>query len=262
VENFLENLKLACATQRSISHICRQVAINRQQFNRYINGDTQPSAYNLARIAGYFGLAAGDFSLPPAIFRQRLQILEPPVAVRAGLLEGFPGDIEALRRHTGYFQTYHRSPSWPDLVICSLSRIYEEHGEMRVKSMERIRDSDSEIRQDSKYTGLAAFWRNRIFITERSLGVNPMLSQTILIPFEAAHQRVYLRGVTLGVAWRQGNLPYASRMIWRHLGPKPNLRATLSRCGVLPLNARQLPPTVRSFLDGPPAELLTVPTEY
>lgn len=262
MDSFTENLKAACATQRSISHICREIGVNRQQFNRYINGETRPSAYNLARIAAYFGLASADFTLPPAVFRQRLQWLERPVATGAGLLDGFPGDLAALRRHAGYFQTYHRSPSWPDLVVCSMSRLYEAHGEMRVKSMERIRDHDSEIRQDSKYTGLAAFWRNRIFINERSLGVNPMLSQTILIPFEAAHQRLYLRGVTMGVAWRQGNLPYASRMIWRHLGSKPDLRAALSRCGVLPLNARQLPPTVRSFLEGPPAELLTVPTEY
>ncbi len=133
---------------------------------------------------------------------------------------------------------------------------------MRVKSIERIRDTVNEIRQDSKYVGLAAYWRNRIFITERSLGMNPMLSQAILIPFEMAHQRVYLRGVTTGVSWRKGNLPYATRTIWRHMGAKPDLRALLRRCGVLPLASRQLPPTVRAFLDSPSAELLTVPTEY
>lgn len=257
-----ENLKAACATVRSISHVCREIGINRQQFNRYINGETRPSAHNLARIAGFFGLQAGDFALAPAAFRQRLEHRGRSGGEGLPLLDGFPGDLAALRRHAGYFQTYHCTPSWPGLVVCSCSRLYEENGEMRVKSIERIRDTVNEIRQDSKYVGLAAYWRNRIFITERSLGMNPMLSQAILIPFEMAHQRVYLRGVTTGVSWRKGNLPYATRTIWRHMGAKPDLRALLRRCGVLPLASRQLPPTVRAFLDGPSAELLTVPTEY
>jgi len=261
MSHLLDNLKAACATQRSISHICREVGINRQQFNRYINGETIPSPHNLARIAAYFGIASGDFALPPRIFAERLHRPERGGAEASDLFKGFPGDLTALRRHVGYFQTYHLSPSWPGFVVCSCSRMHEDHGQVHVKSVERIRDRENEIQQYTKYVGLASFQRNRIFIYERAKGRNTMLSQTILMPFEV-HQRVYLRGTTMGVSWRKENLPYASRMIWRHVGAEPDLRQLLSRCGVVPLSSRQLPPTVRSFLEDASARVLTVPTEY
>ncbi|MCL6709768.1 helix-turn-helix domain-containing protein [Pseudomonas sp. R2.Fl] len=258
---FVENLRSACATQRSISHICREVGLNRQQFNRYIKGETRPSAHNLARIASFFGLASADFSLPAKAFAERLHRPERGGAEALEVFKGFPGDLAMLRRHVGYYQTYHLSPSWPGFVVCSCSRIREQNGQMHVKSVERIRDRENEIQQYTRYVGLAAFMRNRIFIYERAKGRNGMLSQTILLPFEV-HQRVYLRGTTMGVSWRKENLPYASRMIWRHVGEEPDLRQVLSRCGVLPVSSRQLPPTVRSFLEDPSAEILTVPTEY
>lgn len=258
---FAQNLRFACSTRRSISQICREIGLNRQQFNRYISGEARPSPHNTGRIAAFFGIAPQDFDLAPKLFATRLTRPDRDRSAARGLLDGFPGDIAALRRHVGYYQTYHISPSWPGLVVCSCARIYEEGGAIRVKSIERIHDAANEIHQFSKYVGLVTFWRNRIFIAERSVGQQPMLSQTILIPFEV-HQRVYLRGTTMGVSWRKENLPYASRMIWRHIGEGPDLRQMLWRCGVLAFTSRQLPATVRSFLDTPDAEVLTVPTDY
>ncbi|NVP56540.1 helix-turn-helix domain-containing protein [Mycoplana rhizolycopersici] len=258
---FPQNLRFACSTRRSISQICREIGLNRQQFNRYISGEARPSPHNTGRIAAFFGITPQDLDLAPKLFAARLTRPDRDRSSARGLLDGFPGDLAALRRHVGYYQTYHISPSWPGLVVCSCARIYEDDGAIRVKSIERIHDAVNEIHQFSKYVGLVTFWRNRIFIAERSVGQQPMLSQTILMPFEV-HQRVYLRGTTMGVSWRKENLPYASRMIWRHIGQEPDLRQMLSRCGVLPFTSRQLPATVRSFLDTPDAEVLTVPTDY
>ena len=58
---FTQNLRHACATRRSISQICRDIGINRQQFNRYIAGEARPSAYNVGRIAAFFGVARSCF---------------------------------------------------------------------------------------------------------------------------------------------------------------------------------------------------------
>ncbi|NDK53379.1 XRE family transcriptional regulator [Rhizobium ruizarguesonis] len=261
MSHLVENLKIACATQRSISHLCRAIDINRQQFNRYINGQTKPSAHNLARIAKHFDLDAADFLLAPRQFREHLRRPALGLNETSELLKAFPGNLTALRRHIGYYQTYHRSPSWPGMVVCSCSRLTERGGLVHVKSMERLRDPGNGIQQFSKYVGLAAFYRNRIFITERVVGPNSMLSQTILLPFDE-YQRVYLRGTTMGISWRKENLPYASRMIWRHVGAEPDFRELLARCGPLPLSSRNLPPTVRSFLADPSAEVYAMPTEY
>lgn len=258
--DLVENLRLACSMRRSISQLCRDIGINRQQFNRYINGEARPSAHNMARIAEAFGMSARDFSLPARVFEERLRRVANPVPEGGILSAGFPGDLAALRRHLGYYQTYHLSPSWPKLVVCSCARLHEEHGSVRVKSIERIFDGENEIRQFSKYVGMAAFWRNRIFVVERSIGRQPMVSQTILVPFEV-HQRVYLRGTTMGVSWRKENLPYASRVIWRYLGTNPDKRQLLARCGVLAEASRQLPVMVRNFLEAPIDRVLSVPVD-
>ncbi len=50
------NLKLACSHYRSISEVCRQLSINRAQFNKYLSGQSQPTAYNLKRIGDFFGV--------------------------------------------------------------------------------------------------------------------------------------------------------------------------------------------------------------
>ncbi|MBP1883392.1 helix-turn-helix domain-containing protein [Sinorhizobium mexicanum] len=260
-DTFVTNLRFACATRRSISQICREIGINRQQFNRYINGEARPSPHNVARIVAFFGVSTQDFSLSPKLFEARMTRPERHRLEAGQLLEGFPGDAAALRRHLGYYQTYHLSLSWPGFIVCSCAHIYEEGGSIRVKSIERIRDVANEIQQFSKYVGLVTFWRNRIFIAERTVGHASMLAQTILMPFEV-HQRVYLRGTTMGVSWRKENLPYASRMIWRHIGQDPDKRQMLSRCGLLPFGSRQLPSAVRRFLETPDAEVLTIPAEY
>lgn len=245
---FVDNLRLACSSQRSVSQICREVGINRQQFNRYINGEARPSPHNLSRIAAFFGIGSHDFFLPEQQFRARLMQRTGQALEADNLLSGFPGDLPALRRHLGYYQTFHLSLSWPGQIVTSCARLHEENGLVRVKSIERIDDRANEIRQFSKYVGSAAHWRNRIFIVEKSLGPQPMIAQTILTPLEA-HQRIYLKGVTIGVSWRKENTPYTSRMIWRYLGPTTDLRALLSKCGAFPLGSRQLPAPVRSYLE-------------
>lgn len=245
---FAANLRHACSTRKSVSDICRQLGINRQQFNRYVNGEALPSAHNLARIAAFFGVRPADFTLDPTLFEQRLASASGGPFDSDALRTCFPGNLQALRPHLGFYQTYHVSLSWPGMIVCSCTRLDEHEGMVRVKSIERIQDRPHEIRQFSKYVGLASFLRNRIFVVERSTSFEPMIAETILTPFET-HQRIYLKGMTIGVSWRKQNLPYAARVIWRHLGVDTDLRPLLSRCGIVPSSSRQLPPTVREFFE-------------
>ncbi|TWG99523.1 hypothetical protein L598_001400000610 [Mesorhizobium sp. J18] len=252
---FAANLREACSTRASISQVCREIGVNRQQFNRYINGQALPSAHNRHRIARAFAVEPEDFDLPRQEFRKRLG----PCVSRdnAGdiLLDGYPGDLNSLRRYLGFYQTYHLSMSWPGKVVCSCVHLKERDGRVVVTSRERIIDRASGIRQHSRYVGLAAYRRNRIFITERTNGEYPTFGQTILMPFEI-HQRLYLHGITMGVSWRKENTPYASRMIWRYFGHDVDRRALVSRCGLLAPESGVLPEPVSRYLTG--SNLLTV----
>ena len=63
-----ENLKLACSHYRSISEVCRQLQINRAQFNKYLGGQSQPTPFNLKRIGDFFGVEDYELGLPPEQF--------------------------------------------------------------------------------------------------------------------------------------------------------------------------------------------------
>lgn len=244
---YRDNLRHACSTRASISDLCRAVGINRQQFNRYINANCQPSAHNQLRIASAFGLEPPDFYLQPSSFRRKLEEAKRPRPMNGPLADAFPGNQQALRPYLGFYQTWHVSLSWPDRIVCSCAHLRESQGQTLVTSLERIDDVESGIRQRSRYVGLAAFQRNRIFLTEVTRGEAPTFGQTVLMPFEI-HQRQFLRGLTMGLSWRNDNLPYATRTIWRHRGTETDRRALLNNCGLYKTTSGALPSIVSSFL--------------
>jgi len=246
---FATNLRHACATMPSVSHFCRQHRFNRQQFNRYISGQSRPSPNNLLRIAAAFDLDPADFDRDPQGFRAVMARRSVPAARPAPLEDAFPGDIAELRKYLGFYQTWHISLSWPGQIVCSCTHLREQDGKVVVTSLERIEDAESGIRQRSRYVGLAAYRRGRLFMTERTRGEAPTFGQTIMLPFEM-HQRLYLRGLTMGVSWRKDNQPYASRMIWRSHGTSPDVRKLLNACGTYPAESAEVPSAVANYLSG------------
>ncbi|MFK7792970.1 MAG: helix-turn-helix domain-containing protein [Devosiaceae bacterium] len=53
-------MRTLCGEQASISAVCRELGINRQQFARYLAGRSLPSQANLAKICKYFGVTEGE----------------------------------------------------------------------------------------------------------------------------------------------------------------------------------------------------------
>ena len=245
--NFSNNLKLACSTHRSVSDLCRTIGINRQQFNRYLNAGTLPSAHNLLTIAAAFGLEPADFDLSPGVFRGKLGERRRQTALQGPLADAFPGDLSALQPYLGFYQAWHMSLSWPGRIVCACAHLRENGGQILVSTLERIEDTENGIVQRSHYTGLAAYRLQRIFLTEMTRGETPTFGQTILMPFET-YQRRYLRGVTMGISWRANNLPYATRTVWHFLGKRVDKRSLISRCGIYELNSAAVPTAVLSFL--------------
>lgn len=64
-ELFSRNLRALCEGHGTISQICRDMQINRQQFSRYLAGSALPSEANLELICGFFGIA------PEVLFESR-----------------------------------------------------------------------------------------------------------------------------------------------------------------------------------------------
>jgi len=249
MSDFSENLRLLCGRKRSVSELCREIGVNRQQFGRYLSGAVMPSAHNLRRICAHFDIDERELFEPAAGFRARHAptASDPRNLPWRALLQAFPGDRVALRRYLGLYHSHFISPSWPGTVMRALVQLHERQGFVLSRSVERAVDPTRGVRQRSKYEGLVSFIGERLFVVEREATSRVSIVETILFPAHR-HQLNYLRGMTFGVSWRPRRSPYASRAIWKRLRDGADPREALAQCGVFRLDSRQIDPVVRGFV--------------
>ncbi|AXI41881.1 helix-turn-helix transcriptional regulator [Sulfitobacter sp. SK011] len=248
-ENFAKNLRHICAERVSTAQICREIGINPQQFNRYLSGAGMPSAHNLRRIALYFDVMEHLLLSDNATFvaarghlnRNRPSVHKDPFA------NAFPGDLARLRHYAGAYHIHFLTPSWPDHIMIGATFIDEENGQMNTRTIERGRGPSQERLQRTRYDGRCSFHGSRIFVVEFESEQEGSITETVLYP---AHrqQRTYLRGMTLGLAWRPRRMPYSSRAIWKKIESRVSLRSALEKCGIYPVNHASIDPTIRNFL--------------
>ncbi len=248
-ENFSSNLKSLCAEHGSISQICRDIGVNRQQFNRYLNGSSLPSAHNMRRIARHFDLTEADLFSEAASFERMLKGVLPQIGKTPtdAFLDPFRGQQKNLRRYVGFYHSYFCTPSWEDKIFCSLIRIQEVDGLITIRSREIATSSDKSTHQISRYAGLVTMRGNRIFVTEHELAREGSVANTIL--YSAHRQQLkYLRGMTMGVAWRPYPHPYAAKTIWKRLHERVTAREAIAACGIYPIQSTRIDPTIRKHL--------------
>ncbi|WP_291732197.1 helix-turn-helix transcriptional regulator [Leisingera sp. F5] len=251
-ESFSENLRSLCAEHGSIAQICREIGINRQQFNRYLNGSSLPAAHNLRRIARYFSIPEAQLFTANSEFETRLEDAAGPVQHSPAdrFLSPFRGQQRNLKRYLGFYHAYFRTPSWGEGIFCSLTRFIEQDGYILSRNLEIAHDPEQSIRQISRYEGMVTLRGNRLFITEHERAREGSVAQTIL--FSAHRQQLkYLRGMTMGVAWRPFPRPYSARAIWKRLDERVSAREAIAACGVYPVRSPRIDPTVRNYLEAP-----------
>jgi transcriptional regulator with XRE-family HTH domain len=247
--HFSENLRSLCAEHGSIAQVCRDIRINRQQFNRYLSGAGMPSAHNLRRISRHFGLNESDlFSDPETFNRHHIQNSAPKTRNPTEMMtDVFRGQSKYLRRYLGFYHGHFCSPSWEGSILRTLIWLREQDGFVISHTFERASTPDDSIRQTIRYSGLVTYRGNRIYMIENAFSDDGFISETILFP--AHRQQVnFLRGMTIGVASRPRLSPYSSPMIWKRIRETVSAREALQACGAYPINSLRIDPAVREFL--------------
>ena len=252
VQDFPENLRSLCAEHGSVAKVCRAIGMNRQQFSRYLNGGGLPSAHNLRRIARHFDVSEADLFIDHAEFSKR-HILNQKRKARGPvdlMIAPFRDQAQLMRRYLGFYHGYFMTPSWDGMVLRSLIWLYEKDGFVMTRSLERVTTADGGTRQKSRYEGMAKQGGNRIYVVEQEMVREGSTVETILTPSHRQAVR-YLRGLTIGVAWRPHVMPYSSRSIWKRIDERTSARDALRSCGAFRLESREIDPTIRSyFKDG------------
>ena len=237
--DFASNLRLLCSRSPSIAEICRRLPMNRQQFNRYLQGRTRPRGRNLTRILDYFRVDEAELLLPHAEFRARFgrRHAEAP-----GLLAPVQGWIDRLGRHAGpemeryagYYLCTYRSMSHPGRWLRSLVRIYARDGMHFYKRLERSGGpaAGSGPRFVYKYEGIALMLSGRIFMVDAEALANFELSYAVVLPSYGSRIGV-LQGLMAGVSATAARQPTSGPIFLEHLGRTVDVRAALRRCGLL-----------------------------
>ncbi len=262
-ESFSTNLRSLCAERGNISQVCREIGLNRQQFNRYLNGESLPSAHNLRRIARYFELSEAQLFAPRPEFEEMLNnsIVRREETPASVFVKPYSDQVKNLRRYVGFYHSFFCTPSWQGRIFCSLVRLKEVDGAVTIRSFETATSSDNSIRQMARYEGLVTLRGNRIFATEHECSKDGSIAHTIL--YSAHRQQLrYLRGITSGVAWRPFPHPYAAKTIWKRLDERVTAREALAACGVYSEHSKSIDLAVRKYLLGSgDAHFSAIPTE-
>ncbi len=246
--HFTQNLRFLCGRHASISEVCRNIGINRQQFNKYLSGNSRPSPRNLNRIAKYFRVNDGQlflqhdefvakFEQPDFYFEQQFQTL-------------FPSSSGDLKRYLGYYYSYFYSLGYPGKIVCSLICMYEFKDRIFTKSIEHLYDKQQQNQEDkfiNKYTGIVSYSCNRIFIIDREILWGKAFNMTVLYPTYQSHIN-YLHGLTIGCP-TLGRIPSCARIAYAYLGKNINKRKALSQCGLFAQNDPSISQTIIKLID-------------
>jgi transcriptional regulator with XRE-family HTH domain len=105
---FGRNLRVLVSSYRSVAALCREIGVNRTQFNRYLSGESFPRPDVLHRICQYFGVDA-------RILLEPVENLAPSVRdlLNHPELEGFfgaePLDVPEAGFPSGFYRFTRRS---------------------------------------------------------------------------------------------------------------------------------------------------------
>ncbi len=229
---FAANLKLLCSHYRSIAEVCRKLAINRAQFNKYLSGQSRPTPYNLKRICDFFGVEAYELSLPGEQFvdligarssDQPERALADPLLELLGPLRQYSS---SLTRYCGYYFEYANCMSVPGQVLLSLVHLREERGSFLFERQERQEPArggagKAEEWVRCRYLGAAFNLQDRLFLIDYESLTGNEMSQTILIPsYKSRIKR--LNGLKTGVSSGDLRTPACTRVVWEYLGEEIN----------------------------------------
>lgn len=250
---FPNNLRFLCSYKESISHVCRDLGINRSQFNRYLSGTITPRASLMRKICDYFGVEHHEILLPEADF-------ESLIAVR-GVASGFHDQrvVDCVTRIVrssdkrildlqGTFFEYYNSFAKPGSVLRLLVRFEERDGIVEFTRMVRIGTPGESCQTLHRYSGIAMMFGDRIFMHDHQRDRTLDLTQTILYPDFSGQVNV-MTGMSLGVAANQQRSPCCARTYLERVPPLSTWRQNYRQCGLLNASKGEVPQAILDAID-------------
>jgi transcriptional regulator with XRE-family HTH domain len=248
-----QNLAHLCSYYPSIAVVCRRLEINRQQFNKYLSGDTRPSRHSMRKICDFFGVTEAELLMDPPRFAEIVGLRRRPLGQSAlaeplAHLELLYQRSGNLHRYLGYYFRYFYSFGNPGRIMKSLLVIFEKDGKTFWKNIERSRALSAKGgTKTAKYSGMLFYLGDRIFAIEYETLLHNSITQAILYPSYQT-RLTYLIGIQTGAPQTHGRKPGASVVLLERLGTSIDLRKALGSCGLFDKSDAAIDPTIRSLV--------------
>ncbi len=247
------NLRHLVNSFGSISEFCRAVAINRQQFNKYLNGRSLPSPRNLRRICDQVGVSESDLFLPAAEFAARYSSpgrKDDTSQLFSFIESAHRASTDLMKKYQGLYFKYYYSLSKPGLIRKSLLRISISERGALTKCVEPAEGELTRLGIASlcKYSGEALFIGDRLFILEYEYLSKKEISYSVHFPTYMS-KAVLLPGLMLGVSASNRHEPAASRVLLTRLSGQYTLKEAMKSCGLFDPCSPEIDENIRDLID-------------
>lgn len=253
-----ENLRYLCSFYPSISHVCRKLGINRQQFNKYLSGRIIPSVHILKRTSDFFKVDVDEMFLPPSELRKIVEGRRegnehPRETVGANPLDAIlalaRSDNNLLKMYEGYYFRYNYSFDGSGRVIRSLFSIYQRDGIYFTKLLERIqhRSNGSRRLTTLKYDGVIIALSGCLFNVEYERIMKSCVGHAAFSCLRRPGQR-FLTGIQSSYSTSSGK-PTASRVVLERITRELSLREMILQSGTFPVEDGQIEPDILALIN-------------
>ncbi|MEP3634686.1 helix-turn-helix domain-containing protein [Shimia thalassica] len=215
---FGANLRILADTYPSVSQLCRELGINRTQFNRYLSGESFPRPDVLHRICTFFEVDARILLEPIEKLATERSVLNHPLIadyVGTGMTD-IPQDVFP----DGFYRFSRRSFTESDLIITGLVYVFRKDKHTFIRGFE--------AKEAMRQQGLPTDPQTREFrgvCLPQEDGVGALVShkKTMATSFNylsrvASFQNHYWIGYATRTVRETVNGCRAARLVYEHLG--------------------------------------------
>ncbi len=250
-----DNLRYCCDHYKSISLVCRKLGFNRQQFNKYINGQSQPSRHNHKRLSDFFGLDYHELHMSHedfvSTFERKSQSLPTEIDARVArkITDLLVSDTSQTNTYVGYYFRYSYSKTDPTRLKRDLCRFYTKNGILYTSiRCKLLLDPAGEPSSKAwTYRGAVALLSGRLFWMEFDRELDSEITLSILIP-NTTRIITYLEGLVLGTGLDRARRIVAGRLVLEYLGRKIDAKKALKSIGVFEKDDPTIPETIKAMI--------------
>ena len=251
---FADRLTELCRTRPSVSSVARDLGINRQQFARYISGESLPRQAINQQIADYFGVDPGELHSDRPIKERGNPSLTSSSTVKAMMMLLDDAAVQPITNadlEPGFYWQYKLLLRMPGKVVKSLVMITEEDGVYRYKRRSSV-VYNAQLNGTVKNTFNGVFFKQNGFLVMSDVG--EVLNDLTFHVFATRH--LYDTSIkpglhmTIGLSGSFG--PKAARLFLKKIPKDESILAHARKQGVV--NKADLPAGYVHILEGTDVE--------